>query len=232
MVRRVLAVLAVVVATTSGCGFLNDLSHPQAAQPQSATVSEAPTTPTPQAPPTVVDADLQTSREGPGGPLAVTLGRPRTGLVPPVPNTNDCHFDAPSLQYLPVQFATPPGLAAHVEIRRGPSTPADIGGVGVFVESNGGEQVYCTAYPPLPTRDTFWNQSGARTITAWVVLDRAVTPASPQGRPEVFPTLQLRISHLRMLSDPTGGGRTLVPGTVRRGALCPDDPSAICAPLG
>jgi hypothetical protein len=72
---------------------------------------------------------------------------------------------------------------------------------------------------------------GARAIAAWVVLDHAVTPATPAGRPDVFPTLQLRISDFRILSDPTTG-RTLVPGPVGRGSVCPDDPHAICAPLG
>jgi hypothetical protein len=228
-VRRVLPALLVVLAATSGCGFLNALSHPQAPAPPPATA--APVTTTPPPPPPIVDADLQTASGGPGGHLVVTLGRPRTGLQPPVPNTDACHFDAPSLEYLPVEFATPPGLAAHVEIGSGPATPAGTGDVGVFVESNGGEQVYCTQYPPLPTRDKFWNQSGARTVTAWVVLDQAVTPATPDGRPEVFPTLQLRISHLRMLSDPAGG-RALVPAAPGRGAVCPDDPGAICVPLG
>ena len=41
------------------------------------------------------------------GPLVVTLGAPRTGLAPPIVNSGGCHFDAPSLQYLPVQFVTP-----------------------------------------------------------------------------------------------------------------------------
>lgn len=228
--RRLLPVLLVVLAATSGCGFLNALSHPPAPAPQPDTAAAPVTTP-PAPPPRIVEADLQTASGGPGGHLAVTLGRPRTGLQPPVANTEDCRFDAPSLEYLPVEFATPPGLAAHVGIGTGPATPGDIGDVGIFVESNGGEQVYCTQFPPLPTWDTFWNQSGARTITAWVVLDQAVTPATPDGRPEVFPSLQLRISHLRMLSDPAGG-RTLVPGALGRGAVCPDDPGAICVPLG
>ena len=162
----------------------------------------------------------------------VTLGKTRTGLVPPVSDAEACHFDGPSLQYLPVEFATPPGLAAHVEISTGPATPADIGDVGIFVESNGGDQVYCTDSPPLPTRDKFWNQSGAPTLTAWVVLDHAVTPATPNGRPEVFPTLQLRISRIRLLSDPSAAGRAVVPGAVGRGAVCSDDPGAICVPLG
>jgi hypothetical protein len=231
-VRRVVPVLVAVVVTTAGCGFLNDLSHPEAPGPQSATAAAPPATTTPAPPPPVVDADLQMSSGAPSGHLSVTLDRSRTGLVPPVSDAEACHFDGPSLEYVPVRFAAPPGVAAHVEISTGPATPTDIGDVGIFVESNGGDQVYCTDFPPLPRRDKFWNQSGAPTITAWVVLDHAVTPATPEGRPEVFPTLQLQISHLRMLSDPAGAGRTLRPGPVEHGALCPDDPAAICVPLG
>jgi hypothetical protein len=231
--HRVLPMLAVVLAATAGCGFLDEVAHPQASDTGSsiATGVAAPATPSPEPPPAVVDADLLTPSGAAGGHLAVTLGPARTGLAPPVLNTEGCHFDAPSLEYVPVVFTPSPGLAAHVEISTGPATPADIGDVGIFVESNSGEQVYCTDYPPLPTRDKFFNQMGARTITAWVVLDHAVTPATPAGRPEVFPTLQLRISDFRLLSDPTAG-RTLVPGPLGRGAVCSDNADAICVPLG
>ena len=227
--RRVLPVLVVVLVTTSGCGFLNALSHPPAAQPQPSTAAAAPTTPPP---PPVVDGDLRTTGGAVGGHLTVTLGTPRTGLAPPIVNSQGCHFDAPSLQFLPVQFSTPPGLAAHVQISTGPATPSGIGDVGIFVESGSGEQVYCTDYPPLPTRDTFFNQSGAPSITAWVVLGHAVTPAAPSGRPEAFPTLQLRISDLRQLADATTVERSLLPGTLSVGTVCADDPRAICVPLG
>ena len=141
------------------------------------------------APPTIVDADLRTSAgaPSPAGRLVVTLGEPRTGLEPPVSDTEACDFDPAALQYLPVAFAsTAPGLAAHLEVATGPGTPADVGDVGIFVESNSRAQVYCTDSPPLPTRDSFYHQAGAREITAWVVLQRAVTPATPAGRPEVF----------------------------------------------
>jgi len=224
-----LPLLALVLTAVSGCGFLNALAQPGAPDPEP--VATASPSPVPEPPPVIVDGDLQTSGGAAAGHLAVTLGPARTGLVPPVVNTEGCHFDAPSLEYVPVEFAAPPGLAAHVEISTGRATPAGIGDVGIFVESNNGEQVYCTDYPPLPTRDRFFNQSGARTITAWVVLDHAVTPATPDGRPDVFPTLQLRISDIRQLSDATTG-RTLVPGALGVGAVCPDDPHAICAPLG
>ena len=72
---------------------------------------------------------------------------------------------------------------------------------------------------------------GAPTITAWAVLDQAVTPAAPAGRPEVFPTLELRISDFRLFSD-RAAQHAFVPQPPDRGALCPDDPDALCVPLG
>jgi hypothetical protein len=223
--------LVVVLVGASGCGFANALAHPSAPDPRP--IATATPAPRPEPPPVIVDGDLQTPGGGAVGRLVVTLGKARTGLQPPVSNAQACGFDPSALQYLPVEFASEaPGLAAHIEVRTGPATPTDVGDVGIFVESNDGDQVYCTDSPPLPTRDRFFNQSGARVITAWVVLARAVTPATPDGRPEVFPTLQLRISDLRELDDPTTVRRRLVPGALGIGAPCADDANAICVPLG
>lgn len=225
------AATVVVLAGVSGCGFMDALAHPQAPVPQP--VATATPAPTPEPPPVIVDGDLQTPGGGAGGHLVVTLGKARTGLQPPLSEAGACHFDPNALQYLPVEFASDaPGLAAHVEVVTGPDTPTDFGDVGIFVESNDGDQVYCADSPPWPTRDRYFNQAGARAITAWVVLQRAVTPATPAGRPEVFPTLQLRISDLRQLSDPTTVQRRLVPGALGVGAPCADDARAICVPLG
>ena len=225
------AATAFVLVGVSGCGFMHALANPPAPTPQP--VATATPAPAPEPPPVIIDGDLRTSGGAPGGHITVTLGKPRTGLVPPVHDASACHFDTNALQYLPVQFASPAtALAAHIEVRRGPDTPTDVGDVGIFMESNDGDQVYCAASPPWPTRDKFFNQSGAPILTAWVVLERAVTPQTPDGRPEVFPTLQLRISDLRQLSDPWTLQRRLVPGSLGVGAACADDPGAICVPLG
>jgi len=72
---------------------------------------------------------------------------------------------------------------------------------------------------------------GKPTITAWIVLDQAVTPATPEGRPEVFPTLQLRISDLRRFLG-NGSVQTFTLGALTVGAACADDPDALCVPLG
>ena len=226
----------VVLSGTSGCGFVDALAHPEAAAEAEATlapstVAPAVTTPGPPQPWLIVDGALTTAGAGTGN-LKVTVGPVRTGLVPPVPHISDCPMDGPSLQYVPVEFAyTAPGLAAHVAIDRGPATPADAGAVAVFAESGNGLETYCDDAPPLPTWDKFWNQMGAPTVTTYVVLDQAVTPATPDGRSEVFPTLQLRISDLRVFSDQSQQ-RGLRVGALTVGAPCADDPDAICVPLG
>jgi hypothetical protein len=231
-----------VLGAASGCGFLQDLAEPD--EPLSIPVAEgpAPVTETPDDRPfVVVEGDLLTSSGGRAGRLTVTVGAVETGLVPPVPNFSDsCPVEATSLQYVPVDFgftttgtgAQPgPGLAARVDVGTGPDTPADIGDVGVVVESGDGTERYCFDYPPLPTSDRFWNQMGAATVAGYVVLDEAVSAGTPGGRAEVFPTLRLRISELRLFSDPEQV-RTLEVGDLSVGAPCPDDPEAICVPLG
>jgi hypothetical protein len=239
-VRRcvVVGVLAV-VAATSGCGFLADLANPDDDVPVAAADETAPATSTMRTPepekPTVI-ADGQLTRDGGllAGRLTVTANPARAGLLPMVPNVVDCPLDAAVLQYVEVEFgytSPSPGLAAHVEISRGPATPADVADVGIFADSTNPDETYCDDAPPLPTRDKFWNQMGARTVAAFVVLDQAVTPATPEGRAAVFPTLQLRISDLRVFEDEMHQ-RSLGVGDLTIGAACPDDPAAICVPLG
>jgi hypothetical protein len=217
--------------TASGCGFANALAHPAPApvEPSDEPPQAAPTT---SADRTVVQADLQGSN-GVATPLTVTVGPVVTGLVPPVPNFHEtCPVDGPSLQYLTVSIAFPAGtLAGHLTVRKGPSTPADAGDVGVFFESGNGAELPCASYPPLPTTDTFWNQMNAASITGYVVLDRAVTAATPEGRPGVFPTLQLELSDLRVLGA-SGRTQRLTPLTPSVGSICPGDPTAICLSLG
>jgi acyl-CoA synthetase (AMP-forming)/AMP-acid ligase II len=72
--------------------------------------------------------------------------------------------------------------------------------------------------------------NGAQLITGYVVLEGAVTPASPQGRPDVFSSLQLEISHLRQFDDYVP--RPLSVGAPTLGQLCAEDKNAVCAPLG
>ena len=238
--HRAWALLAAVVLT-SGCGFLQDLAEPD--EPPSIPVaSPAPSDEPPaEGPRVVVDGFLLRGSGGAIGRLTVTVGPVETGVVPPVPNFSDsCPVEPTSLQYVPVSvaFTTPdgslpngPGLAARLDVGVGESTPSDIGDVGVVVGSGDGAEQYCHDYPPLPTSDRFWNQMNAATVTGYVVLDQAVTPATPDGRPDVFPTLGLRISELRLFSNPEDV-RALGIGELEVGAPCPDDAEAICVSLG
>src|SRR4051794_21894400 len=111
---RLLPLLTAVLVATSACGFLNDLAHPEVAAPGTPIATATPA-PQPEPPPVIADGDLRTSVGAPGDPtghLTVTLGESRTGLEPPVPDTEACDFDTAALQYLPVEFAsTAPGLA-------------------------------------------------------------------------------------------------------------------------
>ena len=239
--RLPLAFVGLLLATTSGCGFLDDLAHPDARSTvvEPARVSVVPTV-DPGAPVVVAEGDLLLTGGGPLGHLVVTQGPVRTGLVPPVPGfPDDCPVDGPSLQYVALDFTyttandhgTPrPGLAAHVTVERGPATPGDAGDVGVFADSNGDPGPYCSNHPPLPTTDTFWNQTGAATVTVFVVVDRAVSPEFPGGRAEVFPTLELEISNLRWFREP-GSVRTLAAGEMSVGTACSHDATAICVSL-
>lgn len=237
--------LAIALGTTSACGFVNDLAYPDAAAAVAAEPSAPPAVPVaaapdPDAPVVIAEGDLLLTGGGPLGHLVVTQGPVRTGLVPPVPGFSDtCPVEGPALQYVAIDFAYTttsdpdapvPGLAAHVSVDRGPATPADLGDIGIFADSNGNPGPYCVDYPPLPTRDRFWNQMGAATVTVYVVVDQAVTPAFPAGRSDVFPTLELEISHLRWFRDP-GSVRSLGVGKLSVGAACAHDPAAICVPL-
>lgn len=237
---RTVAVLLAVVLTAAGCGFVNAMAHPEEQTTEAsspAPVPAAPATSTaPAGPVTIVRADLDGTDNL---HLAVSVGPVRTGLVPPFPEFSDgCPVSGPSLQYVPVTFdlAGLPidsyeGLAAHLTVTPGPSTPGDIGDVGVFFGPSPGHDAYCTDYPPLPTSDKFWEQGMQHEVTGYVVLDQAVTAATPQGRAEVFPTLQARIDHLRVKDGQTLAERQLHVTAVGTGTQCPDDPDAFCIPL-
>jgi len=233
---RTVAVLLAVVLPVGGCGFVNAMAHPEertTEAPSPAPVAPATTT-APAGPVTLVQADLAGDLH-----LQVTVGPVRTGLVPPFPEFSDgCPVSGPSLQYVAVGFRLTglpgdsyEGLAGHLTVTPGPATPGDIGDVGVFFGPSEGHDVYCADYPPLPTTDTFWSHGGPPVVEGYVVLDQAVTAATPQGRPEVFPTLQARIDHLRVKDGQTLAERELHVTAVGAGTQCPDDPDAFCIPL-
>ncbi|WP_138758323.1 hypothetical protein [Modestobacter altitudinis] len=228
------------VLTTSGCGFLDAVAHPAAA-PVSArssadsSVASAPPPPPVRYPVPLVAATL--TGAGSGAALTVSADQVRTGIGPSIPQVaDDCGLDLASVQTVPVVFASTTsarvtdGLAAHLTVTPGPATPADIGAVGVFFEPVTADEVYCPDAPSLPATGSF-HARGTNRVTGYVVLDHAVTAATPQGRDDVLATLQLRISSLRLRSD-TGAEQPLAVGAVTTGAVCADDPDALCVPLG
>jgi hypothetical protein len=233
-------VALVVMATTSGCGlagFSEALAHPEAQQP--ADVPPTPVAPvTPADQPRVIAEGTLLSGGQQAGTVRVTLGMLETGLVPPVALFGqDCPVSGPSLQYVPVSISysldrdVEGGLAGHLTAAPGPATPAGIGDLGVFFRpSQDDDTPACADYPPLPTTDTFWARGTSQT-TGYVVLDQAVGPATPQGRAEVFPTLQVRLDDLRIRTY--GGHETpLTLGALTAGTACDDDDGAFCVALG
>ncbi|MBB3678280.1 hypothetical protein [Modestobacter versicolor] len=236
------AVLGGVLLTSSGCGFLDDLADPEAREPAATSApTTSPSSPPPLAPPAPafepgVVAQAALIADGRSiGTLRVATGAVQTGLVLPFPEFDeDCPVEGPSMQYVAVGFSftlqAEGGLAGHLTVAPGPSTPADIGEVGVFFEPSYGNDEYCTDGPRLPDTDTFWAR-GTTSVTGYVVLDDAVGPATPQGRTEVFATLQAQVSDLR-LRDDDGEETPLTLGPPSVGVVCPDDEGAFCVPLG
>jgi hypothetical protein len=232
-----------VLAGSSGCGFVDAMAHPGAQQAEDVAADLAAQDTAPPAPPAfqpgvIAEGELL-SAAGPAGTLQVSTGSVQTGLVLPFSAfSEDCPVDGSAMQYVPVVFRytlarsydLTSGLAGHLTVTPGPATPADIGDVGVFFEPARGDDEYCTDAPPLPTTDTFWAQGTTRT-TGYVVLDQAVGPATPEGRTEVFRTLQAQVSDLRV-RDPDGEETPLTLGPLSTGAVCADDAAALCVPLG
>ncbi|MEI4280731.1 hypothetical protein [Klenkia terrae] len=228
--RRLVA-CSLVLAATSGCGVGAALGQ----QPATTSVDVAPD---PVASPTTTTASAPADpvlvvRAPLGGAagsdeLTVTRGRTQTGLVPPMPGWSaECPVDFPALQYVPLEVQVDgDDLAGHLTVETTAATPSDIGPIGVFFD--GAAEPYCQGDPAFALTDTFWSHGNSGRATAYVVLQDAVTPATPAGRPEVFSTLEIRIDHLRTHS---GGDVPFTPQTPVVGALCADDPDAVCVSL-
>lgn len=171
--------------------------------------------------PGVVDSVVPTA------PLIVGTQPVQGGAAPDrVPNFDSCHADATSLQYLPVQIRMPENwLSARFTVQPSTSTPTGIGRLGFFFQA-GEASIPCPA-GAWSTSDSFQaSNMGQEVITGYVVLDQAFTAATPQGRPEVFRSLGLRISDIRLSDRPAD----VHPPTV--GSFCPGTRSDLCASLG
>ena len=231
-----LAVVVVAAGVGIAAGMPHGSSAPtHAASSAASTSAAAPSTPagvgtTASGETVVARAPLQYRAGYTAGLLTVGTGKLVKGLAPPVVNFNECGVDGKQMEYLPVEIRNPlDGLAAAVTVQPGPTTPPGIGQLGFFFESNNGDAIPCQAGAAWPTTDTFESVSGAQLITGYVVLEQAVTPAAPQGRPDVFSSLQLKISDLRQFDNYVP--QPLSVGTPTVGQLCSGDQNAVCAPL-
>jgi hypothetical protein len=232
------------VAVVAGLGIAAVVPHKSSAPAHVSSSAAAPSTPDAAAPapsaggvatgpgtgPVVAQAALQRAGH-PAGLLTVGTGKLVMGQAPPLVNFRSCGTDDRQLEYLPVEIREAVGgLAAAVTVQPGPTTPPGIGRLGFFFESHDGNAFPCRDGAAWPTTDTFEAVSGARLITGYVVLDSAVTAVTPQGRSDVFSSLQLKISHLRQFDDYVPRSLDVDAPTV--GQLCPGDQAAVCAPLG
>jgi hypothetical protein len=184
----------------------------------------------PEARPVLIKAELSDPAVTGGWALAPLIvgTRPVQGGTAParVPHFETCQADAATLQYLPVQIRGPENwLSATFEVQPTASTPSGIGRLGFFFQAG---------RDSTPCPDGTWSNSdsfvasnmGQALITGYVVLDQAFTPATPEGRPDVFRTLQLRVSDIRF------SGRPVTVGPPSAGSLCPGSASDLCAALG
>ena len=142
-----------------------------------------------------------------------------------VPDFLTCTVDDGSLEYLPVEIRSPQlWSSGTVEVQTTARTPAGIGRLGFFFQA--GDRATPCPNGSWPTTDSFQaSNMGQTVITGYVVLDGAVTPSTPHGRPDVFGSLTLRVSNVRL------SGRPGIVSTPIVGALCPGTRDAVCAQL-
>jgi hypothetical protein len=233
--RRRWTVVAGTLAAVVGLSAVVGLAHHLAAAPpaHAAAASNAAAGTTADAPETgavIIQARLSDPAVTGGGavaPLIIGTQPVQGGTAPDrVPNFDSCQADPAALQYLPVQIRMPENwLSATLEVQATASTPSGIGRLGFFFQTG-------DSSTPCPdgdwsTSDSFEaSNTGQSLITGYVVLDQAFTPATPQGRADVFRTLQLHVSDIRF----SGRLVTVAPPTV--GELCPGTDDELCAELG
>jgi hypothetical protein len=220
--------LAAVLAVAAALVWGNDLStsRPTGADAGAATATTA-AEPAPG--PVVIQAGLSDpalADDRQTGPVTVEIEPLQGGVAPQrVPDFNSCTADHAPLQYLPVRISVRADyLSATFEVQTTQSTPPGIGRIGFFFQS-GGDSTPCPD-GVWPTSDSFLANLHQAHVTGYVVLDQAFTSSTPQGRPDVFRSLQLRVSDIRLSGRPA----TITPPTI--GALCPGTQNELCASLG
>jgi hypothetical protein len=236
--------VALVVALTGGCGFLDASAQPAPSSPQSsartassdATASATPAAATSDS---AAAADLAGSADDRPASLAVSVTAPEQG-VPPVdtvdgPLAAECSLDAAATEYvtLGIRFTDP----SPVTKQRGNSSNlrldiTTVGGsdVGVVVDTVNAT-TYCDGTAVLPPQSELQSQNLTdehQTMTVYVVA--RTTPADPDPLRAV--TVQLR--NLRHHPDGIDARDwTWDVQQVTAGRACPDAPtSSLCVPLG
>ena len=226
---RAVAVVALVGLGVSGCRFGAALGQEPAVTTGGVTASAAVPSPTAAPTPAVVPlAVVPGARAGDPDVLTVTRGEVQVGLAPPLTDWPEpCRVDDAALQYVPITIEfSADELAGRLTVSTTAATPADVGPIGVFFDD--ATDPYCQGDPAFPASDTFWSHGNGGRTTAYVVLQDAVGPTTPQGRPDVVSSLRIRVDHLRRHASGDAPIRLTQP-TV--GALCPDDDDAVCVPL-
>lgn len=198
------------------------------AAPSSAALSTAAATP--MEGPVVIEARL-TDIPSEGGmefsPLVVGRQPLQGGSAPDrVPNFGSCTTAPAALQYMPVQIRMPQfGLQGTFTVQTTASTPAGIGRLGFFFQA-GDDSTPCPNGAWSASDSFEASNMGQRLITGYVVLDQAFSATTPHGRPDVFRSLQLRVSKIRY------GGRRPIVSAPTLGSFCPGTQQELCASLG
>jgi hypothetical protein len=228
--RRRLAVLcsaAALVLTTSGCAFLTDLAEPE---PPAAPSTPLPTAlpPSPPEPVQVAAATLADRND-----LLAFTGTVRVAVspvdgLPPLPGSfaADCALaDDGSVRTTAVDVGFTnttsmalAALAATVTLTAADGSPPAPGSA-VFVESSAPGTRWCQDGTTTPTVDGFSTSGFDVPVTAYVVAPAGVPAAD----------LVLRVSGLRNEAGSNAEGPWDVVTATLGG--CPDDPTALCAPL-
>ncbi|WP_448608213.1 hypothetical protein [Geodermatophilus sp. URMC 60] len=232
-IRRLTVVssAAALVLTTSGCAFLADLAEPDPpAAPSTPAAAALP--PLPPEPVGVAAAALADRYAGLEFTGSVRVAVSPVDGLPPLPRSfpTDCALaDDGSVRAtaVDVTFADTSDVAMAALGATVTLTAADGGppapGSAVFVESSAPGVRWCQDGTVTPTVDGFSTSAPGgteATVTAYVVAPAQV-PATD---------LLLRVSGLRNEAGSNAEG-PWERVTVRSGG-CPDDPTALCAPLG
>ncbi|SDP41484.1 hypothetical protein SAMN05660199_03850 [Klenkia soli] len=224
---RAVAAVALVGLSVSGCRLGAALGAEPAVATDATSASVATTSPSAAPAPAVVPLAVVPGA-GADDLLSVTRGEVQVGFAPPLTDWPEpCQVDDAALEYVPITIRfSGDELAGRLTVTITAATPADVGPIGVFFDD--ATDPYCQGDPAFPSSDTFWSHGNGGRTTAYVVLQDAVGPATPQGRPDVVSSLEIRVDDLRRHASGDAPLRLTAP-TV--GALCPDDDDAICVPL-